>query len=247
MQVIRGALITADPPIIPRERLQQFIQDVFLNMDEVVEKCDQFLEALKVRQREEHPLVRNIGDVILSHALDWHPVYLKYNVSVPMAEQRVKEEISRNPAFAAFVSVSHPYPAFLPAGSVRLGSDFSLIFACRPQGLSKLTNSKQADFRHYQTRLSFRMPRYDLQLSEAIKRSEDDDPDKGLLEQAREVIKKQCQDMNTLMKETELKVALREYAVSIMRKDDEDLVGPRSRPGLFLLQAAPAVFLFRAG
>jgi hypothetical protein len=112
--VIRGALLNADPPIIPPSTLPQFIQEVFLNIDEVVDQCDSFIEALHVRQKEEHPIVKSIGHIILDHALEWEKVYLKYNVGVPMAEQRVKEEVARNPAFATFVSVglasSHPLP-----------------------------------------------------------------------------------------------------------------------------------------
>ena len=50
---------------IPQERLRGFISEVFWNMDEILSHHQRLLDKLFERQREQHPLVESIGDVVL--------------------------------------------------------------------------------------------------------------------------------------------------------------------------------------
>jgi hypothetical protein len=58
-------LKTADPPVLPEDRLEIFISEVFYNVDSILNHEQLMLAALFYRQREEHPLVQSISDIIL--------------------------------------------------------------------------------------------------------------------------------------------------------------------------------------
>ena len=55
-----GPLREMDPPIIPRDRLEQFIQEVFHNYAELHAHHRRMLNKLHEIQREEHPVIRSI-------------------------------------------------------------------------------------------------------------------------------------------------------------------------------------------
>jgi RHO1 GDP-GTP exchange protein 1/2 len=58
-------LKTADPEIIPQSRLKTFIPELYGNIDSILIHHQRMLAALFVRQREQHPLVQSIADIIL--------------------------------------------------------------------------------------------------------------------------------------------------------------------------------------
>ena len=58
-------LRTADPPVVPIEELDEFIEDVFGNVLDLRECNRRLLEVLYVRQREQSPVIQRIGDVFL--------------------------------------------------------------------------------------------------------------------------------------------------------------------------------------
>lgn len=59
------ALRSASPPIIRESFLNKFINEVFGNLDQVVAHHQRMLGALFARQREQHPIVQSISDIIL--------------------------------------------------------------------------------------------------------------------------------------------------------------------------------------
>ena len=55
----------ASPPVIPASRLPRFLSEVFGNMKEILLHHQRMLGALFERQRDQHPLVQSVADVIL--------------------------------------------------------------------------------------------------------------------------------------------------------------------------------------
>ncbi|KAJ7493246.1 signal transducer [Mycena galericulata] len=96
-------LRTAVPPVIPLERLEDFIDEVFGNILDLRECNRRLLEVMYVRQREQAPVIQRIGDVFLSAATEFRLAYPIYIGNHPLAEKRMKEEIDSNPEFRLFL------------------------------------------------------------------------------------------------------------------------------------------------
>ncbi|KAJ7132313.1 Dbl-like domain-containing protein [Mycena epipterygia] len=96
-------LRTAIPPVIPLERLEDFIDEVFGNILDLRECNRRLLEVMYVRQREQAPVIQRIGDVFLSAATEFRLAYPIYIGHHPLAEKRMKEEMDANPEFRLFL------------------------------------------------------------------------------------------------------------------------------------------------
>ncbi|KAJ7460820.1 signal transducer [Mycena latifolia] len=96
-------LRTAIPPVIPLERLEDFIDEVFGNILDLRECNRRLLEVMYVRQREQAPVIQRIGDVFLSAATEFRLAYPIYIGHHPLAEKRLKEEMDANPEFRIFL------------------------------------------------------------------------------------------------------------------------------------------------
>ncbi|KAJ7780269.1 CNH domain-containing protein [Mycena maculata] len=96
-------LRTAIPPVIPLERLEDFIDEVFGNILDLRECNRRLLEVMYVRQREQAPVIQRIGDVFLSAATEFRLAYPIYIGNHPLAEKRLKEEMDANPEFRLFL------------------------------------------------------------------------------------------------------------------------------------------------
>jgi RHO1 GDP-GTP exchange protein 1/2 len=97
----------AKPPVIPSEDIDQFIDDVFLNILELRECNRRLLETLYVRQREQAPVIQRIGDILLEAATEFRVSYARYVGRHPIADKRLKDELERSPEFRLFIEVSH--------------------------------------------------------------------------------------------------------------------------------------------
>ncbi len=86
--------------------LEEFIQEVFGNILELLECNRRLLEVLYVRQREQHPVIQNVGDIFLEAATEFRTVYPAYVGHHPLAEKRMKDELENNPEFRLFIEVS---------------------------------------------------------------------------------------------------------------------------------------------
>lgn len=62
---------------------------------------------MRVRQREQQPVIQQIGDVFLSAAAEFRVVYPLYIGQLPVAEKTVKDETESNVEFKNFLEVRH--------------------------------------------------------------------------------------------------------------------------------------------
>ena len=95
----------AEPPIIPPDRLDQFIDDVFHNFGELYDHHNRLVEKFHEIQREQHPHVRTVTAAVFDAALNWREAYMEYIPNYPIAAYRIDDEIANNPAFQTFVDV----------------------------------------------------------------------------------------------------------------------------------------------
>ena len=73
-----------EPPIIPRERLETFIQDIFHNFGELCEHHKRLLDRLFEIQMEEHPIIGSITVPIHDLVSGSRNAYLKYISNYPL-------------------------------------------------------------------------------------------------------------------------------------------------------------------
>ena len=64
-EVFIDGLRTAQPPVLPAQRLKGFITQVFGGIDRILGHHQRQLAALFERQLEQHPLVQSIADIVL--------------------------------------------------------------------------------------------------------------------------------------------------------------------------------------
>ena len=50
---------------VPRDRVKQFVSEVFYNLNEILEHHDRMLKALFTRQQDQHPLIQSVADIVL--------------------------------------------------------------------------------------------------------------------------------------------------------------------------------------
>ncbi|KAI0079115.1 hypothetical protein K474DRAFT_1659617 [Panus rudis PR-1116 ss-1] len=99
-----------DPPIIPRDRLPQFINDVFHNYAELHAHHRKMLNAFQEIQREEHPVIRSITAAVYDAVLNFREAYMEYIPNYPIAAYRIDDEMANNPAFKSFVESCTRHP-----------------------------------------------------------------------------------------------------------------------------------------
>ncbi|KAG6879934.1 hypothetical protein C0992_009290 [Termitomyces sp. T32_za158] len=103
-------LRTQEPPIIPRDRVETFIYDVFHNYKELYEHHNQLVKEFHRIQREQHPVIGSIIEPLTHAALQFREAYQDYIPNYPIAAYRIDDEMANNPAFKMFVEscVRHP-------------------------------------------------------------------------------------------------------------------------------------------
>lgn len=105
MQMYIRPLRNAEPPIVPSDRLDQFIQDVFHNFAELHAHHRRLVDKFHEIQRDEHPRIRSVTAAVFDAALNFRESYLEYIPNYPIAAYRIDDEMANNPAFKAFVEV----------------------------------------------------------------------------------------------------------------------------------------------
>ena len=106
LQIYILPLRKAEPPIIPPDRLDQFIEDVFHNYGQVYEFHKKLVDELHEIQREQHPRINSITAAIFDAALNFRDAYMEYIPNYPIAAYRIDDEMANNLAFKTFVDVS---------------------------------------------------------------------------------------------------------------------------------------------
>ena len=91
-------LLNSDPPIINPDHLRPFISEVFGNIHAISSHHHRMLAALFSRQREQHPLVQSVADIILDSQSD-SPFYysprLKFVNQLPFSSVPIMKLTSR--------------------------------------------------------------------------------------------------------------------------------------------------------
>lgn len=67
-QVLIEPLLNTSP--VPQHRLSGFVSEVFHNLDMIQTIHQRLRDDLFARQRDQHPLIQSIADVILANILD---------------------------------------------------------------------------------------------------------------------------------------------------------------------------------
>ncbi|KAJ7126987.1 hypothetical protein C8R44DRAFT_780128 [Mycena epipterygia] len=153
-EVFIDALRSASPPVIRESFLHKFINEVFGNLDQVVAHHQRMLGTLFARQREQHPLVQSVSDIILDTALkeDFRSSYEVYIKNYPLAESRHRKELKQNQDYQAFV-----------------------------QSVSTDPRIRKRDLTTFLSRPVTRLPRLNLVLEQILKLTDDGHPDKDIL------------------------------------------------------------------
>jgi hypothetical protein len=97
----------ADPSIIPRDRLPQFLNEVFSNIQDITLHHQRLVDQLHYIQREHHPRIPSVTAAVFGTALDFRETYLKYIPNYPIAAYRIGDERENNDTFRAFHDVSY--------------------------------------------------------------------------------------------------------------------------------------------
>ncbi|KAI3604794.1 signal transducer [Moniliophthora roreri] len=110
LEAVQEVFITplhrASPPIItPPEKLTGFIREVFGNFDQILSHHQRMLAALFARQRDQHPLIQSIADIVLDSTLksDFRSAYETYIKHYPLSESHHRRELTNNPNYQRFV------------------------------------------------------------------------------------------------------------------------------------------------
>lgn len=183
-------LTQASPPILPPQRLNKFKEMVVSNVLEVRDHNRVLLQNLLIRQQDQHPLIKGIGDLILTSALEWGPDYIRYTSDHVFGEVEVNEEKLRNPMFAGLMN-----------------------------GIPKLS-PRRADFKHYYSRAFVRLQRYILLLESLLKKTPEGHEDRASIESAMDVIRRQCKEADQAVSLQQAKLQLVRLNNEIVTKPD---------------------------
>ena len=63
--------MTAPYEIMPKDKGTKFVSEVFWNLNDILAHHQFMLGALFSRQRDQHPLVQSVADIILDSALSF--------------------------------------------------------------------------------------------------------------------------------------------------------------------------------
>ncbi|KAJ4494966.1 hypothetical protein C8J55DRAFT_109545 [Lentinula edodes] len=105
-------LMNANPPIIQPNRFQGFISEVFGNFSQILAHHQRMLGALFARQRDQHPLIQSIADIVLDTTLksDFRSAYEIYIKHYPLSESQHRKELRNNTAYQSFMQSASSDP-----------------------------------------------------------------------------------------------------------------------------------------
>ncbi|KAJ3009607.1 RHO1 GDP-GTP exchange protein 2 [Thoreauomyces humboldtii] len=113
--------------IIPADRMEEFIDNVFYNVDELYQINSLLLAKLLTRQKESS-IVDKIGDIFIS-IVDSFEAYVRYGAQQVLARYHLDQERTNNPEFAKFLQECErnpdcrklPVQSFLARPTTRIG------------------------------------------------------------------------------------------------------------------------------
>ncbi|KAG8970658.1 hypothetical protein FRC05_000516 [Tulasnella sp. 425] len=185
-------LRAAAPAVIPRDRLNAFIRDVFWTYNDVLVHHRKLLDRLHEIQREEHPSIRSVTAPIYDAALNWQDAYMEYVPHYPIAAFRIQEELGNNPAFKAFHDTCLRNP-----------------------------DSRKLDLKAFIFRPIPRLLRYDLLLGQIKKMLPPEDEDLEAIVQVCDIIKDLAKATESGVATAEKKVELWNFHANLVFKPGE--------------------------
>ncbi|EON99587.1 putative rho1 guanine nucleotide exchange factor 1 protein [Phaeoacremonium minimum UCRPA7] len=178
----RDQLRAWQPPIIPPNRLDAFMDSVFGKVELVQSVNKEYLLAqLKYRQNEQGPFISGFSDIFREWIRKARIAYVEYSSSYPMAQYHIRNEAERNMLFRQFLDHVRGHKR-----SERLGWD---TFVKAP-----IT----------------RLQRYTLLLSTVLKNSIQETEEKVNLVKAIDEIKNVTLECDKIVDEQKKKVELKE-------------------------------------
>ena len=100
---------------IPEPRRQDFIEQVFWNIHDIIAVNSRLRDALNKRQKA-YAVVETIGDVLAEHVVHFEP-FVAYGSHQLYGKYEFEKEKSSNAAFAQFVEVRLPPGCFRRGGA----------------------------------------------------------------------------------------------------------------------------------
>ncbi|GJJ08649.1 hypothetical protein Clacol_002868 [Clathrus columnatus] len=142
-EIFIGGLESTMPPVIKEGKTDAFINEVFHNIPNILTHHKRLLDALFLLQREQHPIILSIGNIILETIFKFQEDYDQYIKHYPVAESVHRRELKNNLRYRKFLELRSHDP--------RLAKRDLITFIARPVT---------------------RLPRLSLQLEEIRKRTE---------------------------------------------------------------------------
>ena len=202
-------LRNAESPIIPADRLDQFLGDVFHNYIELHAHHRRLVDTLHEIQREEHPRIRSITAAVYDAVLNFRESYMEYIPNYPIAEYRIDEEVAQNSAFKMFIEVSVHVFWFSRC-------DFNTYLF---QSAVRLPDAHRLDLKNFINRPIPRLLRYELLLKQILAETPITHDDRHAIPPVIELIK-------SLGKDTEPGVANAKQKVELWRFNEGLVFNP---------------------
>lgn len=189
-------------PIMDAPELDSFVLEVFSNHTELTSHVRVLVERLHVRQREEGPIVKHVGDLYLHAALEWGGAFEANMTSFPLAKHRLAREAAVNPRLQ------------------------ELLERCRRD-----PRSHRLPMDHFLQRATTRLPRYNLHFKSILADTDPSSADNESLSRAIELVDEQCKSIQKGVAAAEVKVKIRDYAFNLATKRNKlglhmDLLNP---------------------
>ncbi|CAK5273832.1 unnamed protein product [Mycena citricolor] len=195
VQMYIRPLKTSNPPIVPTDRLDQFIKDVFHNYTHLLTHHRNLVDQLHRIQCEQHPRIRSITEPVLDAALNFRDAYLDYIPNYPIAAYRIDDEMGNNPSFRSFVEVTTRHP-----------------------------DAHRLDMKSFINRPIPRLLRYELLLRGILEETPPDHSDRQSIPQLLEIIKSIGKESEPGVTSAKQKVELWRYNSNITFKAGEWIV-----------------------
>lgn len=105
-------ILSASHEIMAEEKGKIFVSEVFWNLNEILAHHKRMLRSLFARQRDQHPLVQSVADIILDNALQFTPEYESYIKHSPLSLEHHRKELDQNLLYKNFIERCSEDPRF---------------------------------------------------------------------------------------------------------------------------------------
>ncbi|KAH9960831.1 hypothetical protein BC827DRAFT_1205615 [Russula dissimulans] len=102
-EVYMAPILIASHEIMTEEKGRIFVSEVFWNLSDILAHHRHMLRSLFSRQRDQHPLIQSVADIILDNALLFTPKYESYIKHSPLSLERHQKELDQNPRYRDFI------------------------------------------------------------------------------------------------------------------------------------------------